>query len=305
MACPMINRSIVILVSLTWLAFVSVSGQEILLGVLEDNPGHYSGEPNFRTVRVVFKKSGSDWQPFRSDCADQDCLKTVASDYPREVDWTIAFDGKNIGRVTGRTPKNFGWYASVGQQEITSTGAVPSVGKREVEYGGFLGAPVYRPLVANSQPYFRDAESWKTAEVSANLVRLVRQQFRREFPKVCRISRHDETKLEPFPYRDEDVRPVKAYASTKGWTVVRMHLAEAIDCEDAEAALDIDDPWYAVDSNRFVEYLDSGLGLVDAGDYDNDGKSELLFSISRDNRGGYELFYDDFKKHVAFEYSYH
>ena len=47
------------------------------------------------------------------------------------------------------------------------------------------------------------------------------------------------------------------------------------------------------------------MWLVDVGDYDNCGNDELLFSVGRYNRGGYELFYDDFKKHVSFEFSYH
>jgi hypothetical protein len=47
------------------------------------------------------------------------------------------------------------------------------------------------------------------------------------------------------------------------------------------------------------------MWLVDAGDYDNDGKSELVFSIDRDNRGGYELFYDTLRRHVTFEFNYH
>jgi len=99
---------------------LNVFGQQILLGVLEDNPGHYAGEPNFRTVRLVFEKKGDDWQPFSSDCRDQACLKTITSTYPSEVTWTITFDGKNVGQVTGRTPTDFAWYASVGQQEITT-----------------------------------------------------------------------------------------------------------------------------------------------------------------------------------------
>ena len=47
------------------------------------------------------------------------------------------------------------------------------------------------------------------------------------------------------------------------------------------------------------------MWLVDAGDYDNDGKSEVLFSIAGYDRGGYELFYDDFQKHASFEFGYH
>jgi hypothetical protein len=86
--------------------------------------------------------------------------------------------------------------------------------------------------------------------------------------------------------------------------VAQLHL-EAIDCEDVEAGEDIEDPWFVVDSKISVRYLDSGMWLVDAGDYDNGGKSELVFSIHGENRGGYELFYDDFKKHAKFEFTYH
>lgn len=47
------------------------------------------------------------------------------------------------------------------------------------------------------------------------------------------------------------------------------------------------------------------MSLVDAGDYDNDGKSQLAFSTDRYDRGGYELFYDDFRKYAVLEFSYH
>ena len=297
-----IKRITVVLAAFACLGFVNASAQDILLGVLEDNPGHYSGDPNFRTVRVVFKKDGLDWRPFHSDCPDQDCLKTVASKYPREVDWTVSFDGKSLGEVKGRTPQTFEWYASVGQQEITSTGPIPTVGQRLTDVEG---VPVYKPLVANSRPYYRDPERWKRGKLSADAGKLVRQQFRRQFPNVCKTSKQDETKLESFPYRDEDIQPVKVYTSKRGWTVTQMQLAEATDCGDAETSSGIGNPWFVVDPNESVKYLDSGLRLVDAGDYDNDGKSELLFSISRYNRGGYELFCDDFKKHAVFEFSYH
>jgi hypothetical protein len=111
--------------------------------------------------------------------------------------------------------------------------------------------------------------------------------------------------VEPFLYRDEDIKLVKAYESNRGWTLARLHLGEAIDCEDVEAGFEINDKWFTVDPQRSVQYLDDGIWLVDAGDYDNDGKSELVFSIDDYNRGGYEIFYDDFKKHATFKFSYH
>jgi hypothetical protein len=52
-------------------------------------------------------------------------------------------------------------------------------------------------------------------------------------------------------------------------------------------------------------FIGAGIRLVDAGDYDNDGKSEVMFAINRYDEGGYELFYDDFKGHAVFQFSYH
>jgi hypothetical protein len=283
---------------------VHAFGQNVVLGVLEDQPGYYAGDPYFRDVRVVFQRNGPDWQAFRSNCPDQDCLKKIPAEYPSEEAWTIAFDGKSLGTITSRAPREYKWYASVGQEEIVGTGPVPTVGKRSTEFAGQLGGPVYRPLIATSRPYVNDPDLWKPFTPGSDTVAAIRQQFRKQFPKLCRLGGPDGTEMKPFPYRNGDVNLVKAYGSRAGWVVARLHL-QAVDCEDVEAGFDIDDPWFVVGPEGSVKYLDSGMWLVDAGDYDNDGKSELVFSIDRDNRGGYLLFYDDFKKHVAFEYSFH
>lgn len=35
---------------------------QILIGVLEDNPGQFAGEPYYRDVRVVFYRDGEQWK---------------------------------------------------------------------------------------------------------------------------------------------------------------------------------------------------------------------------------------------------
>lgn len=271
--------------------------------MLEESNGHYFGESNYRSVRVVFKKQGSEWKAFPSGCGDLACLKSVTSQFPLELKWVIAFDGRNVGRVTSARSSDFHYYSDIGQQAITSPTPVPTIGSPSPEFGG-NEAKVHRPLMANSQPYFADPDRWTPSVLSSDLTTLLRQAFRKKFLNLCRSSEGNETKLEPFPYRDEDVKPMKTYTSGKGWVIARMHL-EAIDCRDTEAGFDIDDPWFFVDENKHVGFLDSGMWLVDAGDYDNDGRSELIFSISRDNEGGYEIWYDDFRKHATFKFHYH
>lgn len=87
--------------------------------------------------------------------------------------------------------------------------------------------------------------------------------------------------------------------------IARLRLLGAIDCTDTEAGFQISDSWFSLDPRKSTQYIGEGIWLVDAGDYDNDGQSELLFAIDGYNRGGYELFYDHVQKHATFEYSYH
>jgi len=84
-----------------------VTAQNIILGVLEDNLGHYAGDSNFRVVRVIFEKRGEEWTPFLNNCRNPKCLKTATSHYPKEVSWTITFDGGKVGNLTSRTPTDF------------------------------------------------------------------------------------------------------------------------------------------------------------------------------------------------------
>lgn len=277
-----------------------VSGQHVILGVLEDSPSSHYGDPNSRKVRIVFEKNDTEWTDLLVSCADEHCLKEP-SKYPRQIDWTVALDGKNVGRVTARIPDGWRLYGNA-LQEIVSTGPIPTIGQKT---NACIDAMVYRPLVANSQPYFKDPESWKPFRLPADTIASVRLAFRKEFPKMCRQDKHDEAKLERFPYLDGDIADVKAYRSNKGWTLVRLHLPEAIDCQDTERGFEITDKWFTIDPSRSVRYLGDGMSLVDAGDYDNDGRSEVMFCINDDNRGGYRLFYDNFKKHAELEYSYH
>jgi hypothetical protein len=296
------TRSILMLLALTS-PCVQAAGQGVILGVLEDVPGVYAGEPNSPQVRVVFRKVGKEWEAFPSNCPDQSCLKTISSQYPNEVVWTISFDGRNLGQVMGQTPKEFGYYSHVGLQQIKNSGAVPTIGKRSTNYGGFTDTSVYRPLVANSQPYFKDPESWKPAQPTADLVKLLRQHFRQKFPAVSNCANPDENVSRPWPYRDEDIRILKGYASRNAWFIARLRLEE-YRC-DGPTDDPFADQWLAVSPGLEVQFLGAAMWLVDAGDYDNDGRSELVFSIDDYNRGGYEIFYDDFRKHATFKFGYH
>ena len=284
-----------------WSALAQV--QPVLIGVLEDNPGHFVGEPHYRAVRAVFHKQADRWKAFPGDCSDHDCLKAITAKYPREVDWTISFDGRQLGRATSRTPDAFEFYSSVGQQIITSKDVLPTVGQPSQEFAGFLGEPVYRPLIAVSQPNYRDPDGWKRAKLSETETLAIRRQFRKRFPKVANCLKGQSDKEKPWPYEDSNITAQKVYASKRNWIVASVLLAPNR-CDGPS-----DEPfamqWFVITPQQEVRWLDSNMWLVDASDYDGDGKSELVFAIDDYNRGGYRLFYDDFRQRAVFEFSYH
>lgn len=255
-----------------------VEDPKIILGVLEEIPGHYVGQPASRGIRVVFQKNGREWQPFDSE-------------YAPPLKWTVVFSGRSLGQVTG---------TGEGVQKIT--GPVPTVGKRSAEFAGFLGVPVLRPLVTDSQPFFKDPESWRPSHASAGIAASARAAFRTKFPEASNCATPD-GEAKPWAYRDADLKVARTYSSVRRWSVVEL-LLDRYRCEGP-----IDDAfasqWFAVSPGGEVKFIGQGMWFLDAGDYDNDGKSEIVFSIDRYDEGGYELFYDDFKGHAVFRFSYH
>jgi hypothetical protein len=99
-----------------WIALALLADEpQVILGVLgELRHQDVDHQGPSRGVRVVFEKDGRQWRPFPSSCADEQCLKTITSQYPPTVTWTIAFSGKNLGNVMASTPKEFEFYSDIG-----------------------------------------------------------------------------------------------------------------------------------------------------------------------------------------------
>jgi len=274
-----------------------------LVGILEDNPGHYAGDPHYRDVRVVFRRDKTGWVAFPSNCPNQSCLKTIAAQFPPRANWTVTFGGREVGHVLSRTPQSFDFYSTVGQQNIISRASPPTMGTPSADFGGFLGEPVYRPLVATSESNFRDPENWTRTQLSPKLISAVRGAFRKRIPNVTNCTKQDVENAKPWLYPDVNIKIRAAYSSNRHWLIAELAL-DGYEC-DGPSDEPFSSQWFVVTPDEQVRFLDSAMWLVDAGDYDNDGNSELVFSIDDYNRGGYKLFYGGFQHQVSFEFSYH
>jgi hypothetical protein len=277
----------------------------VILGVLEDFPGEYAGDPDFRAVRAIFSKVGEDWQAFPTDTNSYRDLQTLPASYPKEVTWTIAFDGRNLGSVTSRTPSRFKLYSEIGMEEIVSPSTVPTIGAKSADYSGYLRVPLYRPLVAVSQPNVSDPDQWKRADLAHDRVAAARRQFRLEFPKATNCRNPEENIAKPWMYQDEDIHVGKAYSSKSGWSLIEMNLT-GNECDGEQGFQEaFNAQWFVIEPAGAAKFLGNDMWLVDAGDYDNDGRAELLFAIDAHNRGGYRLYYQNFAKNAEFAFRYH
>jgi hypothetical protein len=288
-----------------WTTFAQVSkpSQKIILGILEDVPGNYAGQADVRAVRVAFQRQGEDWQAFPSNCRNPQCLQTISSSYPETVTWTITFQGKSLGQIVATTRKTLDAYSHVGLQDIVDHGPIPTVGQKSERYAGFLWSPVYRPLIASSQPFFEDRDKWAASHLPPELVSAVRREFRRHFPRAVNCKNPEENTSKPWAYRDENITPGPVYSSHEHWYIVQATLGP-YRCDGPP-----DDgfwgQWFVITPNNEITLLGKAMQLLGSGDYDNDGKSEVIFSPEGYDVGGYELFYDNFKKHATFEFIYH
>ena len=281
----------------------TAGAQSIILGVLEDVPGSYAGEKHWAGVRPVFHKDGAEWKGYATDCTEPtECSETQAQ-FPDAVTWTIGFDGKKMGVAMTKKSDDVDLGSHVGLQPVISAALVPHVGQPSKEFSGFLSEPVYRPLIANSQPYVSDPDTWKPAQLAPGVLASLRKAFRQKYPRLCHAAEGQGPT--PFSYADDGVVVKKAYASKAGLMLARLHVPKAIACDDDSAGFEMDDPWFVVSPKSEAKFLASGMFLVDAGDYDNDGHSELVFSIDQYNRGGYILYWADFSKSATFSFTYH
>jgi hypothetical protein len=107
----------------------------VILGVLEDIPAE-TGEPDLRAVRAVFQKLGDEWVPFPAQAQNYRDLQSLPASYPKQLTWTILFNGRSLGTVTAETPSFFRSNSQVGIEEITSDDPLPVVGEKSTAFSG-------------------------------------------------------------------------------------------------------------------------------------------------------------------------
>jgi hypothetical protein len=293
---------------LTLLVSFSANGAEpVLLGVLDEPQ---CGEVKTVGARIMFAKEGPAWKPVepRPETANAVALHTLPVLTAQQ--WTIAFDGKNLGSVTLKdsapdSPKvTDGFYKR--DKRYVPVGKIPRVSNPRKLFEGWCGAPLARPLVLVSAPNFADPAAWKRFSPGLEYKQKLSGALRSALEKTGAISCGGGDGAAP---RRREFGPAvlkiyDGYRSATDGVLISIGVDPGKDaCGDSPQDAD-PNHWFLIRGEK-VDLIGSEMELVDSGDYDGDGKSELLFWHSAYNQDGYRLLFGDLGQMAEYLWSYH
>lgn len=273
--------------------------EQLLLGVLE--------EPQCSKIkdvraRIMFSYDGTGWQPLSPQ--DLDVSKQIT-----KQEWTIGFDGKSRGELKLNdptppdSPKSSDWY--YGRDKLYSPSEkVASIANPKKTFGGWCEPPKTRPLVLVSKPNVSDPERWKPFPAGNEYKQKLYVPFKSTLGKVENCKDPYENKGESYLFRAEDLQIYKGYRSSSGSELISIGLdLDKYQC-DGPSGPEWAAQWFFI-RNEKIDFIGNEMELVDAGDYDGDGNSEILFWSSGYNKDGYILYFDNLRQKVEFKWSYH
>jgi hypothetical protein len=285
-----------LLLAALMLAPGAAKAADVILGILEQlSPGQQKrlasvyGETTDAVVRLAFHSEGGGWKAFPTDSA------AIAA-FPARLAWTIALDGRARGRIESASPRQWQAYEDVGMQFLSPGSTAPRIGAPQAAYERWdADAPVRRPLVVVSAPHVADPDQWKPAAPDAALLQRGTASF------LAKLA-EERPALRPEP---ADVQLLKSYRSARGELLLAFVVQGKAPPPDEVPGPEWGPHWFVLDAAGQARFLGNDLLLVDAGDYDGDGRSELLFRKSGYDYDGYVLYADDFAKAAEFGWNYH
>lgn len=274
----------------------------MLIGVLEQPQ---CGKKKEISARILFYKEGTRWNAL--DVRNQSYWNINSNE------WTIAFDGKNLGTVELMQPKENKKYTDDWlfrkdkTYEIKSTSTLPKISNKSKQFSGWCDAPDFRPLIIVSKPNYEDPEKWKPFEASASCKEMLFPFLRVSIGRLnysMRCDYEQTNNLVPYDFKALETVIYKSYRSSTDKEIISIGIdLKKINCDGPRPA-EWSGNWFLINKQE-VDFIGREMELIDAGDYDGDGKSEFLFWRSGYDRDGYILIYNNFRESAEYFWSYH
>jgi len=280
------------------LIFQSVhAGQSLVIGVLE--------EPQCKpevtiAIRPLFVKSDGQWKTL-------DTRESAQSMSFGNLQWIATLDGTQLGQLHARDPGFSSKYAWTYSRDYLLKPTMPSglrlPDNRQSSYGGWCDPPKHRPLVVTSGSRWRDPEGWKRVDMSEPGLHRAFSALRRQWSGKSWCMNGPDNKKISVRIGPAQMKLHAAYRDNENRELVAMSLDSRLYECDSEVDEGGTVHWILLGASP--RYIGDINDLVDAADYDGDGKTEFLFWYGGYDQDGYVLFSNDFRRKTAFLWRYH
>ncbi|THB63659.1 MAG: hypothetical protein D6B27_11875 [Gammaproteobacteria bacterium] len=270
----------------------------IIAAAEEPAPQEIVGTP---IIRILFQKQENSWIPLNNQ-ESQSKLKL------KKTDWTIAFDGKNLGTIRSiddlKSPDCTLCFPRYKVFRVANPKSFPKLGNKEQRFSNWAYTPKNRPIVLINSPNYMDHEHWKRFYPHKKLIETL-------FPKIKEIIKSPyhcngapNWNATPINLTENDIDLFRSYKNKNGALIISAGLSgkHTQNCDGPTSPTD-KPIWFYIDNG--IKLIGMELDLLDAGDYDNDGETEFVFINSGYNSDGYTLFESKFSQRTDYYWKYH
>ena len=195
---------------------------------------------------------------------------------PKAFSWDVCFSGRGEGQLTAMLIAD-GMPTTTPPYILRAEDRAPWRTRRSADYAGWLPTPVYKPilLMSSLNSSCKDPEKWKQAGA---------EKARTKIPAMIEALRKDFASNDPglttYDFADKDVKIFRSWASTKQGIFV------ALRTRHKDSTIET----FQISPQGDVTHLGHDMMLVDAGDFDGDGTTEILFKRRADKKDVFALF---------------
>jgi hypothetical protein len=280
------------------------------------------------------------WQTMPHQADNEAELHALSAKYPQSMRWIIASDGRLRRKFKAARPVRWDAYCDIGIFQTTPQSHLNISTKG---YGGQQHS-LFMVVVSTFNFKDPDAwKQWMPSSVELTQFHRAFRVAVGTVSFICEYNDSAESRRGTFDYKDDLIILVKAYRSKQGYRLVSLKIdpraihgpcsGEAIcdreremrrkllgkplpsnayyrgGCEDGDEYLSANWPhwteqWF-LDKGNGPKFIGSDMQFVDAGDYDGDGWSEIVFHRYGYDHDAYVLLFDHLSKQIEFGWINH
>jgi hypothetical protein len=186
--------------------------------------------------------------------------------------------------VTSERPPAFSAYSDIGLENLSAGAVPPKVLAGAADFSTWMGTPRFRLLVAVSAPNYRDPDDWTpfdaTTAARAQAIAMFRRQIALDVNCGGKTTR---------AYPDSAIQTVgRPQQSRTGDVLIAMRPDPRLDRCEGPAGDEWQSVWFLTEGGKF-RWIGNALTMLDIGDYNGAGASEVLFQYDGYDTDGYGL----------------